>query len=57
MKIRVVKRVLRHKNPVIILPYILNTREEELANKMCYYLKSKRTYTIHTKDIDRIKDL
>ena len=27
-------RLLRHKNPVIIVPYFKNTREEELVNKM-----------------------
>lgn len=27
-------RLLRHKNPVIIIPYYKNTREEELVNKM-----------------------
>lgn len=27
-------RILRHKNPVIIIPFYVNTREEELVNKM-----------------------
>jgi superfamily II DNA or RNA helicase len=27
-------RLLRHKNPVIIIPYYKNTRDEELVNKM-----------------------
>ena len=27
-------RILRHKNPVIIIPYFKNTREEELVEKM-----------------------
>ena len=27
-------RILRHKNPIIIIPYYKNTREEELVNKM-----------------------
>lgn len=27
-------RLLRHPNPVIIVPYYKNTREEELVNKM-----------------------
>ena len=34
MKIVVVKRLLRHKNPIIIIPYYVNTREEELVNNM-----------------------
>lgn len=29
-----VGRILRHKSPVIIIPYFVNTREEELVNKM-----------------------
>lgn len=27
-------RLLRHKNPIIIIPYFKNTRDEELVNKM-----------------------
>ena len=27
-------RILRHKNPVIIIPFYVNTREEDLVNKM-----------------------
>lgn len=27
-------RLLRHPNPVIIVPYFVNTREDELAQKM-----------------------
>lgn len=27
-------RILRHKEPIIIVPYFVNTREEELVNKM-----------------------
>lgn len=27
-------RLLRHKNPIIIVPYFVGTREEELINKM-----------------------
>lgn len=29
-----VGRILRHKSPIIILPYFKNTREEELVEKM-----------------------
>lgn len=32
MKIVVVKRILRHKNPILIFPYFKNTREEEIVN-------------------------
>lgn len=34
MKIVVVKRILRHKDPIIIIPYYKNTREEEIKDKM-----------------------
>ena len=27
-------RLLRHENPVLIVPYFVGTRDEELANKM-----------------------
>lgn len=29
-----VGRILRHKSPIIIIPYFKNTREEELVEKM-----------------------
>ena len=28
-------RLLRHKDPIIIIPYFTNTRDEEIVNKMC----------------------
>ena len=31
MKIVVVKRLLRHKSPVLIFPYFVDTREEEIV--------------------------
>ena len=34
MKTVVVKRILRHKTPVIYLPYYENTKEEEIVQKM-----------------------
>lgn len=34
VKTIVVKRILRHKSPIIILPYFKDTREEELVEKM-----------------------
>lgn len=34
VKTVVVKRLLRHPNPVIIIPYYEGTRDEELVNKM-----------------------
>lgn len=34
MVIQKIGRVLRHKNPILIIPYFKETREEELVNKM-----------------------
>lgn len=34
VKTIVVKRILRHKSPIIIIPYFKDTREEELVEKM-----------------------
>lgn len=34
VKTIVVKRLLRHTEPIIIIPYYKNTREEELVKKM-----------------------
>lgn len=28
-------RLLRHKDPIIVIPYFINTRDEEIVNKMC----------------------
>ena len=28
-------RLLRHKDPIIVIPYFKNTRDEEIVNKMC----------------------
>ena len=32
MKTVVVKRILRHKSPILIFPYYVNSREEEIIN-------------------------
>ena len=34
MQVQRTGRILRHKNPIIIRPYYINTREEEIVNKM-----------------------
>lgn len=34
MQVQRTGRILRHKNPIIIIPYYINTREEEIVNKM-----------------------
>ena len=43
VKTIVVKRILRHKSPIIIILYFKDTREEELVQKMIeeYSEKSK----------------
>lgn len=46
-------RLLRHSNPVIIVPYFLNTREEELVNTMLEDYNPKLVTTI--RQIDEIK--
>ncbi len=53
MKIIVVKRILRHKSPIIIIPYYKNTREEEIIFKEMLYNYNKDL--IHT--ITNIKDI
>lgn len=39
-------RILRHPKPVIILPYFINTREEELVNKMMENYNPKLIKTV-----------
>lgn len=34
-------RILRHKNPIIIIPYFRNTREEEIVKEMCNSYKEE----------------
>ena len=47
MKIVVVKRLLRHKNPVIIVPHYEHTREAELVDKIIENYNEDRVITIH----------
>ena len=47
MKIVVVKRLLRHKNPGIIVPYYEHTREAELVDKIIENYNEDRIITIH----------
>lgn len=45
-------RILRHKKPIVIIPYFKNTREEELVQKMIEeYSKSSIKYITDIKDI------
>lgn len=45
-------RILRHKSPVIILPYFKGTREEELKNKMLEEYDKDSVIVVH-----RIEDI
>lgn len=50
-----VGRSLRHKSPVIILPYYEATREEEIVNTMIESFKEESIHTIHSlKELDEI---
>lgn len=49
-----VGRSLRHKSPVIILPYYEATREEEIVNTMIESFKEESIHTIHSlKELDK----
>ena len=52
MKIVVVKRLLRHPKPIVIIPYFKDTRDGELKDKM---LKDYDSSMI--KEITDIKDI
>ena len=41
------KRILRHKEPVIIIPYYKHTREEELVEKMLENYNSELITTVN----------
>lgn len=46
-------RILRHTNPIIIIPYFKNTRDEELVNKMIQDYNPELVETVN--DIMSIK--
>jgi superfamily II DNA or RNA helicase len=48
-----VGRILRHKKPVIIIPYYKNTREEELVNKMI--ADYDKSYVVKINSLNEIK--
>lgn len=50
-------RILRHKKPIMILPYFMNTREEELVNKMCEGNGTTKIITLDINNINKIKAL
>jgi superfamily II DNA or RNA helicase len=41
-------RILRHEKPVVIIPYFMNTREEEIVNKeILPNFNEEKIFTIH----------
>lgn len=46
-------RLLRHKEPIIIIPYYSDTREQELVTRMCENYNPDKIKTIHS--LDQIK--
>lgn len=54
MKTVVVKRILRHKKPVIIIPYYKNTRDQEIVKKMIENYDENMVVTIT--DLNKLKD-
>jgi len=48
-----VGRILRHKSPIIIIPYFKDTREEELVQKMVEEYSEESIVTIN--NINEIK--
>ena len=46
-------RLLRHKNPVLIVPYFVGTRDEELVGKMLEHYNPKLVTVIN--DYKKIK--
>lgn len=43
-------RLLRHKEPIIIIPYFKNTRDEEIVNKMMIQYNSENVQIVELKD-------
>lgn len=39
-------RLLRHKDPIIVIPYFINTRDKEIVNKMCADYNTELVSTI-----------
>lgn len=46
-------RILRHPNPIIIIPYYAHTRDEEIVKKMCENYNPELVTTI--KSLDEIE--
>ena len=46
-------RILRHEKPLIIVPYYVNTRDEELVNKMKLDYNPKLTHTVYMDNLGK----
>ena len=55
MKIVVVKRLLRHKSPVLIFPYFVDTREQEIMKEITKDYNPDLIYRVHPTLINNIK--
>ena len=49
-------RILRHKNPVIIIPYYIHTREEELVDKILETVSDDNVIVLKDFKKDGIQD-
>ena len=48
LQVQRVGRILRHKHPVIIIPYFKNTRDEEILKKMLEGYNNNNIFTTNT---------
>lgn len=48
-------RILRHKHPVVFIPYFCNTRDEEIVRKMCEDYNPDLIKTISINDLMKLK--
>lgn len=46
-------RTLRHKNPLLIIPYYIGTREEEIVKKMTRNYNEKLMFTRFSNQVTR----
>lgn len=48
MQVQKIGRLLRHNNPVIIIPYFKNTRDEEILKKMLGGYNTNNIFTTNS---------
>ena len=54
LQIQKIGRILRHKHPVIIIPYYRNTRDQEIVQKMIENYDRNMVFTVT--DLNKLKD-